>query len=31
MSIYEVRGKIDEEKDNNILDTITDDDKEALE
>lgn len=31
MSIYEVRGKLDSEKDNNILDAISDDDKETLE
>lgn len=31
MSVYEVRGKLDSEKDNNILDTISDDDKETLE
>ena len=31
MSVYEVRGKLDSEKDNNILDVISDDDKETLE
>ncbi len=31
MSIYDVRGKLDEEKDYNILNVITDDDKETLE
>lgn len=31
MSIYDVRGKLDEEKDYNILSTITEDDKETLE
>ena len=31
MSVYEVKGKLDSEKDNNILDTISDDDKETLE
>lgn len=31
MSVYEVRGKLDSEKDNNILDVISEDDKETLE
>ena len=31
MSVYEVRGKLDSEKDSNILDVISDDDKETLE
>ena len=31
MSVYEIRGKLDSEKDNNILDVISEDDKETLE